>query len=75
MDGSLSSLEQLSFERQLKNDPALRLNVFLQRKVYTLLKHYRRKNLKESARAVHDKLFDDPVNAGFKDSILRIFKS
>jgi hypothetical protein len=71
----LSSAEKLSFEVAMSNDAMLRLNVFLQRKVYALLKHYDRQSVRKKVEAVHDKLFNDPHEVVFRESIQKIFKS
>ena len=74
LEGKLSDDEMIGFERQLQGDGVLRLNVFLQRKIYLLLKHYRRRDLKAKAIAVHDKCFHD-ANSEFRSAIFKIFKS
>ena len=75
LERKLSDEEMCRFDMQLANDPKLRLNLFLQRKVYRLLELYRRKRLKTKILAIHDKCFHGEGSSDFQNAVLKIFKS
>lgn len=75
LEGKLSADEMILFEEKLQADGVLRLNVFLQRKVYQLLKLYRRRTLKAKVLSVHDRYFHEAAHSDFRNTILKIFKS
>jgi hypothetical protein len=75
LQDNLSSEARKHFEELMAANALLRLNVFLQRKVFALLKNYLREGLKHKASLVHDKLFHDPREVSFQETIRQIFKS
>jgi anti-sigma factor RsiW len=74
LQGRLSPEERLVFEARLLTSPLLRWNVSTQQKVYTLLKLYHRKKMKQQVKTVQDKLFHDAQHAEWKKEILQLFK-
>lgn len=73
LQGKLNTQERLFFEARLLTSPLLRLNLQLQKQVYTLLQLYHRRQLKEEVALVQQRLFDSPDNAAFQQSILHLF--
>jgi len=74
LHGALSPEESLVFEAHLLKDPVLRLNVYVQQKVYTLLRLYHRKKVKEELEEVHQRIFRDPAKADLQQEIAQLFK-
>ncbi len=70
----LSAEETLLFEAKLLVNPILRLNVRIQEKIYSLIKMYHRKKLKEEFEIIHENLFSDPARKEFQQSIHQLFK-
>ncbi|HEX5168462.1 MAG TPA: hypothetical protein VFW11_04770 [Cyclobacteriaceae bacterium] len=66
--------ESLLFEARMLIHPMLRLNVSAQKKVYSLIKLYHRKKIKEEIEVIHQKLFTDPSKKEFQRSIHQLFK-
>lgn len=71
---ALSPEESLVFEARLLTDPMLRIDLYVQRKVYALLRFYHRKKVKEEVEKVHQRLFHDPAKADFQQQIFSLFK-
>lgn len=74
LDGRMSAGASLLFQVRLVCDPGLRLDVALQQKVRDLIRMYHRKKIREEVGSVHERIFNDPVKAGFSQSILLQFK-
>ena len=72
--GQLPPEERLVFEAQLLTSPLLRWNVSAQRKVYTLLKLYHRRKIKQQAQNIQHKLFNESQHADWKEEIVQLFK-
>lgn len=68
-----NSIEKRAFEKQMHQNEALRLNIFLQQKIYRILPFYRRRRVKERAEQIHQQLFHDPEHIKFRNSILQLF--
>jgi hypothetical protein len=73
LNSSLNEAERSAFEAQLVIDYHLRMNVFLQQKIYKLVRFYKRRSLKQQAERVHHRLFNDPNKATFTESIHQLF--
>lgn len=71
---TLSPEEALVFEARLLTNPLLRLDLYVQRKVYTLLRFYHRQKVKEEMEDMHQRLFRDPAKADFQRQIISLFK-
>ena len=69
----LNAEEKRVFEKKLHQNETLRLNLFLQRKIYRILPFYRRRRMKEHAERIHHQLFLDPQHVAFRNSILQLF--
>jgi len=74
LGGKLNSNESLVFQARLLIDPVLKLNVYVQQKVYSILLLYHRRKLKEEAEIVHQRIFSDPQKVDFQQAILQRFK-
>jgi hypothetical protein len=70
----LNTEDSLLFEAKMVINPLLRLNVSIQKKVYSLLKMYHRKKLREEFEIIHDKLFNHPDKRAFQESVHQLFK-
>ena len=73
--GKLSQEDALAFEETMQHDLSLRMNVFLQRKVYTLLQVYHRKLRKQHIATVGNRLLHDKTKRSFQEDIFNIFNS
>ena len=69
----MSPEESLVFEAHLLTNPWLRWNVMAQKKIYSLLRMYHRKKLKQEAEAVHHRVFESPEKAAFRKEINQLF--
>jgi hypothetical protein len=67
------SSEQDAFETIMVKDYHVRVNVFLQQKIYTLLRIYKRRKLRNEADLLHERLFNAPEKQSFRESILQLF--
>lgn len=70
----LPAEERLVFEARLLTSPLLRWNVSAQQKVYTLVKLYHRRKMKQQAKNTQNKLFHDARHAYWKKEIIQLFK-
>ncbi len=66
--------DRLVFEARILSNPLLRINLFFQQKVYSVVELYHRKKLKEEAEIIHRRLFDDPAKKEFQETIFQFFK-
>lgn len=67
--------DRLVFEAKMLTSPLLKINVALQKKVYSLIKIYGRKKLRMEIEAVHRKVFEDTRNIRYRESIMSYFKN
>jgi cytochrome c-type biogenesis protein CcmH/NrfG len=74
MNDKLPPEEKLLFEAQLLTSPLLRWNVSAQQRVYTLLKLYHRRKIKEQTQTVQQKLFQESQHAAWREQITQLFK-
>jgi hypothetical protein len=68
-------LNSLLFEAKLLTDPALRMNVNLQKRIYSLVRIFHRRKLKQQMEQVHQRLFNDPRKHEFQQKIFQLFNS
>ena len=61
-------------EARLIADESFRLNVFLQKKIFQLLRLYSRKRVRLEAEKFHEDLFNNPGKMAYKKEILSLFK-
>ncbi len=73
LNDEFNATEKHAFEERIQNHEALRLNLFLQRKIYRILPFYRRRRIKERAEQIHDQLFLHAEDKTFRNSILQLF--
>lgn len=73
VEGLMSPGEEVFFEGRLHGNPTLRTNLFLYKKVMTLVGMYHRKKLKVELEEVHQRLFSDPLKVTFRERILKLF--
>lgn len=69
----LSTEDRLVFEAQVLTNPALRMDVYFQKKVYQILRLFTRRDIKQQLEMMHERIFNDPAKADFKQSILKFF--
>jgi hypothetical protein len=74
LNGRQTTEDTLVFEANLLVDPMLRMNVFFQKKIYSLINLYGRKKLKAEIEQVHNRLFENPEKIVFQDRIHQLFK-
>lgn len=70
----LNAEEALLFEAKMLVNPLLHLNVRVQEKIYSLIRMYHRKKLKEEFEVIHKNLFTDPAKKEFQQAIHQLFK-
>ena len=75
LTGELDTAETLVFESRSIVNPELRRDVLFQKIVHRLVRLYHRKRTKGEVVRIHNKLFEDPAKARFRESILRHFNS
>lgn len=69
----LNGEEELLFQARLILYPTLKDHVRWQEKVYSLVKSYGRRKLKEEIEEVHQKMFSAPEHEGFRNKIFNLF--
>ena len=69
----LSVPERLLFEARMLTNPALRLDVWLQKKVLKLVGLYHREQIRKKVRTHHDEFFHNPDNAGYRKRVVDLF--
>ncbi|HEY5823211.1 MAG TPA: hypothetical protein VIT44_02525 [Cyclobacteriaceae bacterium] len=70
--GQLPAGDKLLFDAQLLIDPVLKLNTFVQKRIYSLVQLYGRKELKKEITATQAKIFNNP---DFQERVHSIFKT
>jgi hypothetical protein len=73
LHGKLSDAEQMTFHSRLLSDPVFTLHYKIQKRIYSVLRLYNRKKLKEKSEEIHRSLFTDPLKKDFRESIFRLF--
>ena len=73
ISGLYSVGDALIFEANLLLDPGLAEKVLLQKKTYTIVQKYGRRQLQNEMEAVHQKLFTAPGHISFRKKIKRLF--
>jgi hypothetical protein len=69
----LSAEDSLVFQAQLLISHELRKDTFFHKIVHSMVGMYHRKKLKAEIEFVHQKLFNDPARANFRQEIMRLF--
>lgn len=67
--------ERATFETRLQKDYHFRVNVSLQKKIYSLVTFYRKRKLRREAEQVHERLFNAAEKKAFRKTILQFFNS
>jgi hypothetical protein len=75
LHGTLPAGDKLVFEARLLLNRALRVDLYFQKKVYSLVKMYQRKKVKEELEILHRQIFNNQNNVVFQQSIYQLFKS
>ena len=73
LSSTLPKADALLFDACLLLDPALRLNVALQKKTYALVQLFARRKMKANLEVMHQKLFRDSKKKTFQDEIQKLF--
>jgi hypothetical protein len=63
----------LVFEARMLLDPELSDKIVWQKKTYSIIQTYSRRQLKKEIEAVHQKLFTQPEHTSFSQKIRRLF--
>jgi hypothetical protein len=71
--GELKTDEALLFEARTLIDPVLKMNVFFQKRIHSLVQLYGRKKLRTEIKSIEHQLFHNPQKADFKKHIHSIF--
>jgi hypothetical protein len=71
----LSKENSDAFSIRLIYDKAFKVNVYVQRQVYGLVRQYGRKCLRKEAENVHQRLFEDSAHQRFQETIHQIFNN
>jgi len=74
LSNRLSPEDRLIFEARILIDPVLKMNVFLQKKIYSLVRAYGRKQLKSELQSIEHRLFQSPEKIEFQQRVSQIFK-
>jgi hypothetical protein len=69
----MDAASRVLFEAQMLLDPALRIRVQYQQKLYRVIKRSGRRQIKSEAERVHRVLFSDPSKAEFCRDIFKLF--
>lgn len=73
LSGKLSAPEAVLMQARLLIDPVLRMNVEFQRRAYALITLYGRRKVKAEIEDVHDRIFQDPARAAYREEIAQLF--
>ena len=73
LTNDITSAEKLAVRERIQQDFYFRMNLFLQRKVYALLRRYFRLRVRNSAEAVHTNIFNDPSKPSYCQNIHFLF--
>jgi len=69
----LSPASRLLFEARLLIDPAFKLRVEWQQKLYSIIKRSGRRQIKAEVARIHRQLFSDPAKRDFQLSVFQLF--
>lgn len=72
--GQMLVADRLLFEARMLLSPALRRDVYFQKKAYLLVKMYHRQKVKEELETLHRQLFSNPAERTFQESVMQWFK-
>jgi hypothetical protein len=73
--GKMTERERASFRASLLSSPEKLRNFRIQKKIFSLLRFYRREKVREDLVQLQHEIFNDPLKSDFKASILSLFKS
>jgi hypothetical protein len=73
LSGTLSPAGALLFKARLLTDPKLRIKLALQKKVYALVQHFGRQELRSRLEVIHQNLFQDPDKKSYQQEVYRYF--
>ena len=71
--GAAPGEQQALFEAKLLVDPQLRDDVYWQQATYSVIREYRREQLRAELKQVHQRLFTEPKHRNFADRIKAFF--
>lgn len=69
----LDEPSKLVFEARVLIDPALKLRVEWQKRIYAIVKLSGRRRIRNEAERIHRQLFDDPAKLSFQQDVLQLF--
>ena len=71
--GKLNTPSRLVFEARMLINPVLKLNVECQKRLYSIVKLSGRLKIKSEVEQIHTRLFSDPENKTFQQSMRQLF--
>jgi hypothetical protein len=69
----MEETEAVEFQRRIRRDRLLQINVMLQAKVMALVKMYHRRRLKMELEEVHERMVANPLNSSWRERVLSFF--
>jgi hypothetical protein len=75
LDDQLSTDERETFEDRLRTDKIFKINVLAQFKVRRVVKKHYLAKLRQQARLLHNRLYNDPARRHLRQAIEALFKS
>jgi hypothetical protein len=73
LSGGMTLEERSVLEIEALKDERFRLHIFLQRKIYQLLKIHRRDSVRDQITSFHREVFNEPGKEQFKQRVLSLF--
>ena len=71
----MSEEEAVAYQDYLRDHPVSLWNFRIMKKVFSVLRLYRREQLQQSLNVIHDELFQAPEHESFRRTVLQYFKS
>lgn len=75
LEKKLPPEESLLFEARFLTQPTFSFHVQLQRRIFSLVKIFHRKKMKQELEQIHHRLFNDPTRHSFQKRIQQYFNS
>lgn len=73
LSGKLDGPSKLLFEARMLIDPALKIQVEWQKRIYAIVRLSGRRKIRSEAERIHRQLFSDPARFSFQQDVLQLF--
>ena len=73
LSDKMDAPSKLLFEARTLIDPALKIQVGLQKRIYAIVKLSGRRKIRNEAERIHRQLFSDPARVSFQQEVLQLF--